>query len=113
VLTAVSRTPVREAFLRLQAEDLPTLARVAAAVATLRGVLERQRRDAEREDVQAVAESDEAVHRTIVSAGGDAVSMRFPVGRADRRRTLSVHALGPVPEQLPLVVAYLDGTHRR
>lgn len=170
----VSRTPVREAFLRLQAEELLTLvpkrgaivapvppgeaedvldareavesaavrrllrtpARVGAVAAELRAVLDRQRGHAERGDLPAFAEADELFHRTVVAAGGNALMIRFYAGLADRQRRMSVHALGPVPEQLPVVLrehaelveiiergdagafatalrAHLDGTHRR
>ncbi|MCR6485078.1 GntR family transcriptional regulator [Amycolatopsis sp. OK19-0408] len=170
----VSRTPVREAFLRLQAEELLTLvpkrgaivapvppgeaedvldareavesaavrrllrtpARVAAVADELRAVLEKQREHAERGDLPAFAEADELFHRTVVAAGGNALTIRFYGGLADRQRRMSVHALGPVPEQLPVVLrehaelveiiesgdaarfatalrAHLDGTHRR
>ncbi|GLL10316.1 GntR family transcriptional regulator [Pseudonocardia halophobica] len=170
----VSRTPVREAFLRLQAEDLLTLIpkrgavvvpvppgeaedvldareavetaavrrllrrpeQVPAAVAELRAALEVQRGHAERGDLHAFAEADEAFHRTLVAAGRNALTMRFYATLADRQRRMSVHALGPVPEELPRVLrehedligvveaqdeaafaaalrAHLDGTHRR
>jgi DNA-binding GntR family transcriptional regulator len=170
----VSRTPVREAFLRLQAEDLLTLVpkrgaivvpllpgeaedvldareavesaavrrllrrpgQVQSAVAALRVALQRQRDAADRGDLPDFAESDEAFHRTIVSVGQNALLMRFYVGLADRQRRMSITALAPVPEQLPLVLeqheqlievieahdadsfaaalrSHLDGTHRR
>lgn len=170
----VSRTPVREAFLRLQAEDLLTLIpkrgavvvpvppgeaedvldareavetaavrrllrrpeQVAAAVAELRAALDVQRGHAERGDLHAFAEADEAFHRTLVAAGRNALTMRFYASLADRQRRMSVHALGPVPDELPRVLreheeligvveardetafaaalrAHLDGTHRR
>ncbi|WP_433507157.1 GntR family transcriptional regulator [Pseudonocardia halophobica] len=170
----VSRTPVREAFLRLQAEDLLALIpkrgavvvpvppgeaedvldareavetaavrrllrrpeQVPAAVAELRAALEVQRGHAERGDLHAFAEADEAFHRTLVGTGRNALTMRFYATLADRQRRMSVHALGPVPEELPRVLreheeligvveaqdeaafavalrAHLDGTHRR
>ncbi|MCE3551857.1 GntR family transcriptional regulator [Pseudonocardia sp. RS11V-5] len=170
----VSRTPVREAFLRLQAEDLLTLIpkrgavvvpvppgeaedvldareavetaavrrllrrpeQVPEAVAALRAALEVQRGHADRGDLHAFAEADEAFHRTLVAAGRNALTMRFYATLADRQRRMSVHALGPVPDQLPVVLrqheeligiveardeaafavalrAHLDGTHRR
>jgi len=170
----VSRTPVREAFLRLQAEDLLRLVpkrgaivvpippgeaedildaretvecsalrrllchpeRLPDAVTALRDALEVQRGHAERGDLTAFAEADEAFHRTLVAAGGNALLIRFYAGLADRQRRMSVHALGPVPERLPVVLreheeligivadgdeaafgfalrAHLDGTHRR
>jgi DNA-binding GntR family transcriptional regulator len=170
----VSRTPVREAFLRLQAEDLLTLIpkrgavvvpvppgeaedvldareavetaavrrllrhpeQVPAAVAELRAAVEVQRAHADRGDLHGFAEADEAFHRTLVAAGRNALTMRFYATLADRQRRMSVHALGPVPEQLPVVLrqheelvgiveardeaafavalrAHLDGTHRR
>lgn len=170
----VSRTPVREAFLRLQAEELLTLVpkrgavvapvppgeaedvldareavesaavrrllrtpdRVAPLAAELRAVLDTQRGHVERGDLLAFAEADELFHRTVVAAGGNALMIRFYAGLADRQRRMSVHALGPVPQQLPVVLrehaelvgiieggdaeafatalrAHLDGTHRR
>jgi DNA-binding GntR family transcriptional regulator len=170
----VSRTPVREAFLRLEAEQLLALvpkrgaivvpvppgeaedvldarevvegaavrrllrepARLPGALAALRAALEVQRRAAEDGDLRAFAEADEAFHRAVVSAGGNALLSRFYAGLADRQRRMSMHALGPVPEQLPVILgqheellgtleardetgfttalrAHLDGTHRR
>jgi DNA-binding GntR family transcriptional regulator len=131
----VSRTPVREAFLRLQAEDLLRLIpkrgavvvpvppgeaedvldareaietaavrrllrhpeRVAAVAAELRDRLQVQRRHAGAGDLAAFAEADEAFHRAIVTAGGNALTMRFYVTLADRQRRMSVHALRPRP----------------
>jgi DNA-binding GntR family transcriptional regulator len=170
----VSRTPVREAFLRLEAEQLLTLvprrgaivvpvplgeaedvldareavegaavrrllrepARLPAAVAALREALEVQRSAADRGDLAAFATADEGFHRAIVAGGGNALLTRFYTGLADRQRRMSMHALGPVPEQLPVILrehedlvgtveardearfaaalrAHLDGTHRR
>ncbi|EIE99328.1 GntR family transcriptional regulator [Saccharomonospora glauca] len=138
----ISRTPVREAFLRLQAEDLLRLVpkrgaivvpvspgeaedvldareavecaavrrllrtpeRVPSVVAELRSVLEVQRGHAERDDLPAFAETDEIFHRTIVTAGGNALFQRFYASLADRQRRMSMYALGPVPEQLPVVL---------
>ncbi|WP_214369871.1 GntR family transcriptional regulator [Pseudonocardia sp. H11422] len=169
----ISRTPVREAFLRLQAEDLLRLipkrgavvvpvppgeaddvldARealetaavrrllrhpdlVAPAVAELRGILETQREHAASGDLRAVAEADEAFHRAIVAAGRNTLTTRFYATLADRQRRMSMHALGPKPEQVAVVLrehaaladvieagdaagfadalrAHLDGTHR-
>lgn len=169
----MSRTPVREAFLRLQAEELLRLipkrgavvvpvsvgeaddvldAReavetaavrrllrrpddVAEAVALLRVALERQRAHAEAGDLAAVAVADEAFHRTIVDAGGNRLTARFYAGLADRQRRMSMHALGPRPDRVAVVLdehaalvdaieagdaarfaallpAHLDGTHR-
>ena len=170
----MSRTPVREAFLRLQAEDLLKLipkrgavvlpvppgeaedvldAReavetaavrrllrrpetVPAAIVELRAALEVQRRHAHQNDLHAFAKSDESFHRAIVAAGRNALTMRFYITLADRQRRMSVHALGPPPNQIPVVLgqheelieiveaqdeaafatalrAHLDGTHRR
>jgi DNA-binding GntR family transcriptional regulator len=170
----VSRTPVREAFLRLESEKLLRLiprrgavvvpvqsgeaedvldareavegaavrrllggsARLPAAIDALREVLETQGRAANRGDVDTFAEADEAFHRSIVAAEGNALLTRFYAGFADRQRRMSVHVLGPVPEQLPVILrqhkelvavldprdeagfaatlrAHLDGTHRR
>ncbi|MCW0211830.1 MAG: GntR family transcriptional regulator [Pseudonocardia sp.] len=170
----VSRTPVREAFLRLQAEDLLRLipkrgavvvpvppgeaedvldAReavetaavrrllrrpglVPAAVEDLRAALRVQQDRADVADLHGFAEADEAFHRTLVAAGRNALTARFYATLADRQRRMSVHALGPVPGQIPVVLrehaeligiiergdeagfavalrAHLDGTHRR
>ncbi|NMH95766.1 FCD domain-containing protein [Pseudonocardia acidicola] len=169
----MSRTPVREAFLRLEAEELLRLipkrgaivvpvppgeaddvldARealetaavrrllrqpelVAPAVAELRAVLEVQRGHAAAGDLRAVAEADEAFHRAVVAAGRNALTSRFYATLADRQRRMSMHALGPNPDQVAVVLrehaaladiieagdeagfadalrAHLDGTHR-
>lgn len=170
----VSRTPVREAFLRLQAEDLLRLipkrgavvvpvppgeaedvldAReaveiaavrrllrrpelVPAAVEELREALRAQQERADAADLHGVAEADEAFHGTLVAAGRNTLTMRFYATLADRQRRMSVHALAPIPDQIPVVLrehaeligivergdeaafalalrAHLDGTHRR
>ena len=138
----VSRTPVREAFLRLQAEDLLRLipkrgavvvpvpageaedvldAReaietaavrrllrhpdcVPAAIAKLRAALRTQRGHADSGDLNAFALADEAFHRTIVAAGGNALNMRFYVTLADRQRRMSVYALRPRPNKFAEVL---------
>jgi DNA-binding GntR family transcriptional regulator len=171
---SMSRTPVREAFVRLQAEGLLELipkrgvvvvpvppgeaedvldAReavetaavrrllrrpdlVSAAIEQLRTALRTQQMHAEAGDLHAFAEADEAFHRTIVAAGRNALTIRFYATLADRQRRMSIHALGPAPAQLPVVLreheeliaiieagdhaafppalrAHLDGTHRR
>ncbi|MFP5021003.1 GntR family transcriptional regulator [Pseudonocardia phyllosphaerae] len=170
----ISRTPVREAFLRLQAEDLLTLVpkrgavvvpvspgeiedvldareaiEVAAvkrlvrrpdlipqAVTDLRAALETQTGFADADDLERFAEADEAFHRTVVAAGRNALTLRFYGTLADRQRRMNVHALGPAPELVPVVLqqhadlidlieaadldtfatalrAHMDGTHRR
>jgi DNA-binding GntR family transcriptional regulator len=169
----ISRTPVREAFLRLQAEELLQLipkrgavvvpvppgeaedvldARealetaavrrllrrpdlVPAAVAELRAALRTQQAHADAGDLPAFARADEEFHRTIVAAGRNALTIRFYATLADRQRRMSIHALGPAPERIPIVLrehgelieivesgdeaafapalrAHLDGTHR-
>jgi DNA-binding GntR family transcriptional regulator len=138
----ISRTPVREAFLRLQAEDLLTLIpkrgavvvpvppgeaedvldareaievaavrrllrrpdRMPEAVAALRAAVDVQRGHAEAGDLEAFAEADELFHRAIVAAGRNELTMRFYRTLADRQRRMSVHALGPTPELLPVVL---------
>jgi DNA-binding GntR family transcriptional regulator len=168
----ISRTPVREAFLRLQAEELLVLipkrgavvapvppgeaedvldAREAVETAavrrllrrpdllpevlgTLRAALDEQERRTD--DLHAFAEADEAFHRAIVDAGRNALTMRFYATLGDRQRRMSVHALGPSPDLVPVILAqhrelvglieahdeagfaralraHLDGTHRR
>lgn len=170
----VSRTPVREAFLRLQAEDLLSLIpkrgavvvpvppgeaedvldareavetaavrrllrrpeQVAAAVTELRTGLATQQAHADDGDLHAFADADEAFHRIIVSAGRNSLTTRFYATLADRQRRMSMYALAPVPEKIPVVLrehgdlidiierldepafapalrAHLDGTHRR
>jgi DNA-binding GntR family transcriptional regulator len=142
----MSRTPVREAFLRLQAEELLQLipkrgavvvpvppgeaedvldAREAVetaavarllrrpdlvpdAVAALRAALAVQREHAAAGDLHGFAEADEAFHRTIVAAGRNALTVRFYTTLADRQRRMSIHALGPAPEQLPVVLREHD-----
>jgi DNA-binding GntR family transcriptional regulator len=138
----VSRTPVREAFLRLQAEELLQLipkrgavvvpvppgeaedvldAReaietaavrrllrrpdlVPAAVTEMRAALHAQQAHADTGDLPAFATADEEFHRTIVAAGRNALTIRFYASLADRQRRMSMHALGPVPERMPVVL---------
>jgi DNA-binding GntR family transcriptional regulator len=138
----MSRTPVREAFLRLQAEDLLRLIpkrgaivvpvppgeaedvldardaietaavrrllrsprRLAEALGALRTALELQRDHAAVGHLAAFAQADEAFHRAIVRAGGNALTMRFYVTLADRQRRMSLQALRPAPEKLELVL---------
>jgi DNA-binding GntR family transcriptional regulator len=170
----ISRTPVREAFLRLQTEELLTLvpkrgavvapvppgeaedvldareavegaavrrllrrpADVADLVEVLRVILERQRECAREDQLEGLAEADEAFHHAIVAAGGNRLTLRFYEGLADRQRRMSMHAIGPAPELIPVILrqheelimvleardaagfvtalgAHLDGTHRR
>lgn len=170
----MSRTPVREAFLRLQAEELLSLipkrgavvvpvppgeaddvldareaietaavrrlvrtpADVPAAVADLRTALDAQRGHADPADVDAFARADEAFHRAIVAAGGNALTGRFYRTLADRQRRMTVRAMDGDPrfiarvldehEELVRIIAsgdesafavalraHLDGTHRR
>jgi DNA-binding GntR family transcriptional regulator len=170
----MSRTPVREAFLRLQAEELLSLipkrgavvvpvppgeaddvldareaietaavrrlvrtpADVPAAVAELRTALSQQREHADPQDVDAFARADEAFHRAIVAAGGNALTGRFYRTLADRQRRMTVRAMNGDPRFIARVLdehddliriietgdetafaaalrAHLDGTHRR
>jgi DNA-binding GntR family transcriptional regulator len=170
----MSRTPVREAFLRLQAEGLLQLipkrgvvvvpvppgeaedvldAReaiesaavrrllrrpelVPAALDEMRAALRVQRLYADAGDLSAFAEADETFHRTIVTAGRNELMLGFYATLADRQRRMSIRALGPTPEQLPVVLRehealiaiidagddvafasalrdHLSGTHRR
>jgi DNA-binding GntR family transcriptional regulator len=138
----MSRTPVREAFLRLQAEGLLQLipkrgvvvvpvppgeaedvldAReavesaavrrllrrpelVPAALGEMRAALRVQRLYADTGDLSAFAEADETFHRTIVAAGRNELMLGFYATLADRQRRMSIRALGPTPEQLPVVL---------
>jgi DNA-binding GntR family transcriptional regulator len=172
----MSRTPVREAFLRLQAEELlqlipkrgavvapvppgeaddvldarealetaavrrlvrgiGTAASLTETAAGLRAVVKRQHEHAESGDLVAFAEADEAFHRAIVAAGGNAITTRFYATLADRQRRMNMHALGPNLEHVAVVLrehaaladavadgdaesftellrSHLDGTHR-
>jgi DNA-binding GntR family transcriptional regulator len=172
----MSRTPVREAFLRLQAEELlqlipkrgavvapvppgeaddvldarealetaavrrlvrgiGTAASLTETTAGLRAVVKRQHEHAESGDLVAFAEADEAFHRAIVAAGGNAITTRFYATLADRQRRMNMHALGPNLEHVAVVLrehaaladavadgdaesftellrSHLDGTHR-
>ncbi|MEV7598108.1 GntR family transcriptional regulator [Kitasatospora sp. NPDC089797] len=137
--TGLSRTPVREAFLRLQAEGLLQLfpkrgavvvpvgpgeaedvlelrealessavrrigrrtdAELAELVRGLAGLIELQREPARRADVGAFAEADEAFHRGIVTAAGNALAERFYETLRDRQRRMTVQLLRPRPERL-------------
>ncbi|MFJ8475212.1 GntR family transcriptional regulator [Kitasatospora sp. NPDC094011] len=136
---ALSRTPVREAFLRLQAEGLLQLfpkrgavvvpvgpgeaedvlelrealestaarrigrcgdAELAELVRGLTGLIDLQREPARRADVGAFAEADEAFHRGIVTAAGNALAERFYETLRDRQRRMTVQLLRPRPERL-------------
>jgi DNA-binding GntR family transcriptional regulator len=137
---SLSRTPVREAFLRLESEDLLTLHPKRGAVVVpvspgeaedvlelrlalehaaavrlardglaardetrLRGLVARQRELARDADVEAFARVDEAFHRGIVDAAGNALSRRFYGTLTDRQRRMSVFALRPRPGRLALL----------
>lgn len=146
---AVSRTPVHEAFLRLEAEDLLRLiprrgavvvpvppqeavdllevrrALETAAVRRLAGeeyaaaraalaerladVVGEQERHAGERDVAAFAAVDEAFHRAIVTASGNALADRFYRTLGDRQRRMTVGAVGSRPDHLGVLV----GEHRR
>lgn len=136
----VSRTPVREAFLRLESEELlalhPKRGAVVVPVAPgeaadvlelrqaleqsaaeriarnglaaghehrLRELIESQRELARSADVQGFARADEAFHRGIVEASGNRLASRFYATLGDRQRRMSVSALGPRPERLPIL----------
>ncbi|MEW2546286.1 GntR family transcriptional regulator [Streptomyces sp. NPDC047002] len=138
----MSRTPVREAFIRLRTEGLLRLmprrgavvvpvrrgeaedvldAREAVETAAvrrlggrpddiprvvqqLRAALEAQRAQAGTGDLERFLQADEAFHRLIVGAGRNALLIDFYATLADRQRRMSIHALGPGPEQFPPVL---------
>jgi len=146
---AVSRTPVHEAFLRLEAEDLLRLiprrgavvvpvppqegadllevrhALETAAVRRLAGeayadaraaladrlgqVVAEQERLVATRDVAAFAVVDEAFHRAVVEASGNALSGRFYATLGDRQRRMTIGAVGGRPEHLAVLVE----EHRR
>ncbi|MFD7922081.1 GntR family transcriptional regulator [Streptomyces sp. NPDC059740] len=170
----LSRTPVREAFLRLQGEGLLDLipkrgavvvplpaseaedvldlrealecaavrritryddAELAGVAGGLRQCLRAQEEPARRVDLVAFVEADEAFHRAIVSASGNALAERFYQSLGDRQRRMAARALRPRPERLAVLVqehtalveavgardevafrrllrAHLDATHR-
>ncbi|MBN9743427.1 GntR family transcriptional regulator [Amycolatopsis sp. A1MSW2902] len=170
----MSRTPVREAFLRLQAEELLDLipkrgavvvpvppseaadvldareaieaaavrrlirrpGEIAQACAELRQALEIQRAHARAGDLDAFSEADEKFHRSIVTAGKNALTARFYDSLADRQRRMSMRVVSADPSFVDLVLHqhenliaivesgdetaftsalrdHLNGTHRR
>lgn len=142
----ISRTPVHEAFLRLQAEGLLRMvprrgavvvpvepgeatdvlevrrALESAAVrrlatgtdrsalrATLAGLLETQQAMAAAGDVPGFVVADEQFHSAIVTASGNALSIRFYETLADRQRRMALSSIGTRTEHLSTLVA----EHRR
>jgi DNA-binding GntR family transcriptional regulator len=67
-------------------------------------ILEHQRRLAEARDVTAFSVVDEAFHRAIVDASGNALAARTYAGLADRQRRMTVGAVGHRPEHLARLV---------
>lgn len=70
----------------------------------LRELIESQGERAAAADVEGFAEVDEAFHRALVDASGNALSSRFYGTLTDRQRRMSVFALTPRPERLGLLV---------
>ncbi|MGW1179284.1 GntR family transcriptional regulator [Kitasatospora sp. NPDC002543] len=140
--TSLSRTPVREAFLRLQAEGLLQLFPKRGAVVVpvgpgeaedvlelrealestavrriarrpdgldtlvrqLSELIDQQRGPAHRADLGAFADADEAFHRGIVTASGNALAERFYGTLRDRQRRMAVQLLQVQPERLASLV---------
>jgi DNA-binding GntR family transcriptional regulator len=143
----ISRTPVHEAFLRLQAEGLLELVPRRGAVVVpvepgeaadvlevrraletaavrrlsedgparsalgeeLGALLERQAELAEAGDVAGFAVADEQFHSAIVTASGNALSVRFYATLADRQRRMALGSIGSRTGHLTTLV----GEHRR
>jgi DNA-binding GntR family transcriptional regulator len=128
---------VREAFLRLESEELLALHPKRGAVVVpvppgealdvlelrlaiegsaaeriarsgldaadrvrLRETIAEQREHARSGDVRAFAVADEAFHRGVVEASGNAIAARFYATLGDRQRRMSITALGPRPDRL-------------
>ncbi|MFJ6774214.1 GntR family transcriptional regulator [Kitasatospora sp. NPDC091257] len=147
--TSLSRTPVREAFLRLQAEGLLQLFPKRGAVVVpvgpgeaedvlelrealestavgritrraeplddllrqLTDLIDQQREPARRADLGAFADADEAFHRGIVTASGNALAERFYETLRDRQRRMAVQLLQVRPERRPQRLAALVEEH--
>jgi len=95
----------------LEVAAVRRLAREGAAEARSRlaqrlaGVIEEQRTHAAAGDVAAFAVTDEAFHRAIVTASGNAIADRLYATLADRQRRMAVGAVGGRPARLPVLVA--------
>jgi DNA-binding GntR family transcriptional regulator len=71
----------------------------------LAGIVAEQRAHAAAGDVTAFAAADEAFHRAIVSASGNAIADRFYATLADRQRRMTVGSVGGRPGHLPVLIA--------
>lgn len=77
----------------------------AALAPRLADLIAMQRAHADAHDVPAFAAADEAFHRAIVTASGNAVADRLYATLADRQRLMTVGSVGGRHDHLPVLVA--------